>query len=382
MMMMPAEPNLVRAESVDAVREAGAVLTVDLAAIRANYRLLRDKAAPADCAAVVKADAYGLGAGAVAQALAREGCRSFFVAHRAEAEALSPLLSPKAALFVLNGFAPGTEDEAAAAPEIMPVLNSLEQARLWAAAGRRRNRALPAALHADTGLSRLGLPQGELAALRREAATLRWLDIRLLLSHLACADTPGHPANALQHAALEKAGHMFAGVPISFANSSGIFLGSAFHQQGVRAGAALYGVNPTPGRPNPMRQAVRLEARVIRVGELPAGAGVGYGHEFVALHPMRVAAVGLGYGDGWPRRARTAAFRGDARLPILGRVSMDSIVLDASCLPPGEPAPGDAVTFLGAQQTPDDLAAATGTIGYEILTSLGRRIVRRYIEGA
>lgn len=365
--------------SAQAERQAGAILTVDLGAVRANYRLMRDLSAPADCAAVVKADAYGLGAARIAPALMQEGCRTFFVAHWAEALALRPLLPAEAALFVLNGLPPGTEIQAAGAEGIAPVLNSRAQAEGWAAAAQARGRALPAALHADTGLFRLGVPAGDLRELAA-SGLLRRLDLRLLISHLACADEPDHPANAAQLSAFRAARKWFPGVPGSLANSSGIFLGAEFLSDGVRAGAALYGINPLPNRPNPMRPAVRLQARVMQIRDVAAGSGIGYGHDFIAPVPMRTATVGLGYGDGWPRRARTAAWFEGARLPIVGRVSMDSIVLDTSHLSRDAIGPGALVEFLGLSHTVDDLAAAAGTIGYEILTSLGGRPFRQYTD--
>lgn len=381
----PADPSRVTGAGEG---EAGAILTVDLAAVRRNFRALRDLAAPAACAAVVKADAYGLGAKAIAQTLAAEGCRIFFVAHWAEARTLRPRLPPHAVVFVLNGVMPGAERRAAAeaaeetGAAIVPVLNSLEHARLWGAEARRLGGALPAALHVDTGLSRLGFSESGTAALLAAPDLLPWLDLRLLISHLACADESGDAANAGQHAAFLRAREAFPGLPASLCNSSGIFLGSPFRFDVVRAGAALYGINPLPGRPNPMRQAVRLEARVIQCRDLRPGDAVGYGRDFVADRPLRAATVGLGYGDGWPRLARLAAFADAVRLPILGRVSMDTVVLDVSALAPGRLEAGGLVEFLGDRQTPDDVAAAAGTIGYEILAGLGRRPFRRYRDDA
>lgn len=357
--------------------EAGAILTVDLAAVRANYRLLAGLAAPAECAAVVKADAYGLGAAQVVPALAAEGCRSFFTAHWHEARALPPSART---IYVLNGVMPGAEAAAAEGGRIMPVLNSLAQAEAWSAQGAARGKALPAALHLDTGLSRLGLSAAEVEGLLAAPSVLRWLDLRLLVSHLASAEEPENPTNARQLAAFWALRQRFPGISASFANSSAFFLGADYLFDNARAGAALYGINPLPGRPNPMRQAVRLQARIVQLRDLAMGDAVGYGGAFVAERPMRAATVGLGYGDGWPRSARTAAFLDGARLPILGRVSMDTMVLDLSALPGGRAHPGLLVDFLCPEQTPDDVAAAAGTIGYEILTGLGRRPQRRFVE--
>jgi len=359
--------------------EAGAVLKVDLGAIRANYRFLRDRAAPARTGAVVKADAYGLGALPVAAALRREGCDAFFVAHLAEARAVLPAAGPDAAVYVLNGVPPGAEELAAGLGAI-PVLNSLPQVEAWKAAARTAGRTLQAALHVDTGMSRLGLSPEETAALGRRRDAFAGLELKLILSHLAAAEERENPASARQLARFREAAAGLPGAPLSLANSSGILLGPGFHFDLVRAGAALYGVNPLPGRPNPMRQAVRLSAKVMQVRRLAPGDAVGYGGEFVAGRAMTVATLGIGYGDGWPRRARTAAFFEGVRLPMLGRISMDTVVVDASALSADQVAACREAELLGASQTPDDLAAASGTIGYEILTGLGRRFHRRYIE--
>ncbi|HEV7255277.1 MAG TPA: alanine racemase [Mesorhizobium sp.] len=359
--------------------EAGAVLTVDLDAIRANYRLLADRAAPTRTAAVVKADAYGLGAPKVVAALRREGCDAFFVAHLAEARAVLPAAGPNAAVYVLNGVPPGAEPLAVRLGAV-PVLNSLPQVEAWKAAARDAGRRLAAALHIDTGMSRLGLSPEEAVELGRRQDALAGLDVKLILSHLASAEECENPSNARQLARFIEAAAAFPGTPLSLANSSGILLGPKFHFDLVRAGAALYGINPLPGQPNPMRQAVRLSARVVQARRLAPGDAVGYGGEFTAERPMTVATIGLGYGDGWPRRARTAAFFGAARLPMLGRISMDTMVVDLSSLSADQVSACHEVQLLCSNQTSDDLAAASGTIAYEILTSLGRRFHRKYVE--
>lgn len=361
---------------------AGAWLTVDLAAVRENYRRLRARLAGARCAAVVKADAYGLGAARVAPLLADEGCRDFFVAHLDEALALRPLLGEACSLFVLNGLPPGAEAEAAEAG-IVPVLNSLAQLDAWTALGRRQERRLPAVLQLDSGMSRLGLPAEELARLVEAPQRLAGLDLRLVMSHLACADEPSHPANVEQLAVFSAGCARLPAAPRSLANSSGIFLGDAFHFDLARPGVALYGGNPTPDAANPMRPVVRLEAKVIQLRDLKAGAAVGYGYSYRAGGPMRVATISLGYADGWLRSLSNAgrAYLGEIALPIVGRVSMDSITLDVSALPEGALGPGATVELLGERQTVDAVAAAAGTIGYEILTSLGHRYHRRYLDG-
>ncbi len=348
-----------------------AVLTVDLGAIVANWRRLAELAQPARCAAVVKADAYGLGLASVAPALAAAGCREFFVAHLAEGIALRRVLGGGPEIQVLHGPAPGSE-AAFAANALIPVLNSAAQAEAWAANAA----ALPASLQLDTGMARLGVPQSEAAAL----AALAGLDVRLVLSHLACADAPAHPANAAQLAAFCELRKLWPQAEASLAASFGIFLGPAYHFDLVRPGAALYGIAPTAG-PNPMRAVVRLQAPVLQTRDLPAGAGVGYGHTWHATAPARVATLGIGYADGLPRSLsnRGAAWLGERRLPIVGRVSMDSITVDASAVPAGALAPGTLLDLIGPHCDVDALAEAAGSTGYELLTRLGDRFLRRHL---
>lgn len=352
-----------------------AVLTTDLDAVVANWRRLAAQADRAACAAVVKADAYGLGAAAVAPALARAGCRVFFVAHVAEGIALRRGLGGAPEIYVLHGPPPGAE-AAFAAHGLIPVLNSAAQAEAWAVFGRARGAPLPAALQFDTGMSRLGAAPEEVAGLRDRAD----LDVRLVMSHLACADDPAHPANAAQLAAFRTLRALWPAAPASLAASFGIFLGPDYHFDLVRPGAALYGVAPTTG-PNPMRPVVRLQAPVVQVRTIAPGAGVGYGHTWHAQAPMRVATLGIGYADGVPRSLSNhgAAWLGDVRLKLIGRVSMDSITVDASALPPELLAPGTLLDLIGPHCDVDALAAEAGTTGYELLTRLGDRFLRRYV---
>jgi alanine racemase len=232
-------------------------------------------------------------------------------------------------------------------------------------------------------MARLGLPADEVARLAMDRRLLDGVDVALDMSHRACADEPDHPANAAQRARFEAARALLPDAPASFANSSGLFLGPAFLFDLARPGAALYGVNPTPGRPNPMRSVVRLQGRVIQTRPVQAGEAVGYGWSWRAPAATRIATVSVGYADGWLRSLsnRGAAFFGDAALPFAGRVSMDSVTLDAGALPDGALAPGTLVDLLGPAQDVDAVAAAAGTIGYEILTSLGARYARRYVGG-
>jgi alanine racemase len=356
---------------------AGAVLTVDLGAIRENYRRLVAHHSGGACAAVVKADAYGLGAAEIAAALVREGCRIFFVAHVSEGIALRDALGGHPQIYVLNGVPPGAEPDAASAG-LTAVLNSTEQLAAWRADARRLGRALPAALQVDSGMSRLGLAPSEVDAIAADPGSLNGIDLKLVMSHLACADEPDSPANALQLRNFKALREKLPPIPASLANSSGIFLGDDFHFDLARPGAALYGINPMPGKPNPMRQVVGLAAKIIQTRVLDEGTGVGYGHAYRTAGRSSVATISLGYADGWPRHAASQAFHHGVPLPFAGRVSMDSIVLDISALPAGTLKAGDTVELIGPHQTVDDIARQADTIGYEILTGLGGRFHRIY----
>ncbi|HYI85342.1 MAG TPA: alanine racemase [Acetobacteraceae bacterium] len=352
-----------------------ALLSIDLAAIAANWRLLGNRHPGGAVAAVVKANAYGLGAARVGPALRDAGCRHFFVAHLAEGVALREALGQAPTIAVLNGFAPGSDGDAA----LLPVLNSLLDVEAHAAAARRRNSVAPVILHLDTGMNRLGLDRREQEAVAADPSRLDGLDLRWLMTHLACADEPKHPLNAAQAVRFAAiCARLPVAAPRSIANSSGMFLGPAFTSDLARPGCALYGINPTPGRPNPMRQAVRLDAPVLQMREIAPGDTVGYGATWTAERPSRVATVAAGYADGYLRALSGRAFGVFAgqSVPLIGRVSMDLIVFDVTDAPPV--APGAAVQLIGPENTPDELAARAGTIGYEILTALGNRYRREY----
>ena len=361
----------------------GGILTIDLAALADNYRLLRDRVGPAvTCAAAVKANAYGLGAARVVPALHRAGCRTFFVAHLAEGAAIRPLLGPDCTIFVLNGAMPGTE-AALHAAGLVPVLNSLEQIARWRAMAHQTGTPLPAALQLDSGMSRFGLSAEDLGTLLAQNAPLAGLAPTLVMSHLACADEPAHPANHAQHTAFQRLRARLPAMPASLAASSGLFLGPDWHFDMVRPGAALYGINPTPGQPNPMRPVVRLQARLIQTRQIGPGTAVGYGAGFIADRPSRIATLAVGYGDGFPRATggRGHAIlpaRPDIKLPIVGRISMDCLAVDVTALGNSPLAAGTALDLIGPHHPIEEAAAAAGTIGYELLTGLGARYHRLY----
>lgn len=351
------------------------VLEIDLDAIAENWRRLDAMHAGAT-AGVIKADAYGLGAAQVAPKLLAAGCRHFFVAHLSEALAVRPLI-PRALLAALHGLQPGEAAEFSR-HGITPVLNSLREVGLWQAEAKRLGEALPAILHVDTGMARLGLPAQELAALREDAALLEGLRVDYVMTHLASSEVPGAPENQRQAAKFAAVAAQFPGARTSIANSSGMFLGPNFASGLTRPGAALYGLNPMPGRENPMREVVSLTAPIIQLHELEPGETVGYNGTWTAQRRSTIATVGVGYGDGFLRALSNAATaRFDAtQVPLVGRVSMDLTTFDVTDV---LAQPGDFLQLIGPGHGPDELAREAGTNGYEILTSLGRRYRRRYI---
>jgi len=345
----------------------GAVLSVDLDAIAGNWLMIRSRLATGcRAAAVLKADGYGLGAIPIARALQRAGCTRFFVATLEEGIALRPAV-PAAEIIVLNGVEASTVGQFRD-HRLIPMLNSLPQVAAWGDAG-------PCALHIDTGMSRLGITPEEAAALPPPPGLL------LISSHLACADEPDQPMNRRQLEDFAAIRPHFPGVAASLAASSGIFLGPDWHADWVRPGAALYGVNPTRGLANPMAQVVRLEAKILQIREIDQGRTVGYGATHKAGGKAKLATVAVGYADGIMRclSNRGHGYVGDKRVPLVGRISMDLTVFDVTGVPDAALAPGSSIELIGSVNTIDDLAEAAGTIGYEILTSLGPRLHRRYL---
>ncbi|RDJ05600.1 alanine racemase [Rhizobium grahamii] len=353
-------------------------LTIDLGALVRNYDQLSSVVASAKAAAVVKADAYGLGARQVANALYERGCRDFFVAQLPEALILREFIADDADLYVLNGLQPGDEITCAEA-NIVPVINSLPQWHQWSRAASSAKRRLPAVLQFDTGMSRLGLPpceQVQLAGL----IVASDVEVRFIMSHLACADELDSVQNADQLLEMRRLADAFLGLDVSFANSGGAFLGRSYHGALTRPGIALYGGAPSAGTKNPMEPVVSLDVAVVQTRIVPSGTKVGYGGAFVTPREMRLATIGAGYADGLPRSLsdRGAVFYDGVRLPIVGRVSMDSITVDISGLPATAIGHGTLVEVLGPNQSLEDLARDAGTISYEILTGLGSRYHRQY----
>jgi alanine racemase len=369
-----------------ATATASGVLTVDLDAIVANWRKLEKTAVPAECAAVIKADAYGCGADPVARALAAAGCKTFFVATLDEARAVRAA-APPATIYVLDGFFQNSGD-ACARIDAKPVIGDLNELAEWDVFCRRSGWAGGAAIHIDTGMNRLGLTIAEAQGIipRINAGDH---GITLVMSHLACAEALNHPLNARQLAAFREIASLFSGVPASLANSSGVFLGAPFQFDMVRPGAALYGVNPTPEADNPMQPVVELKARIVQIRNVDKGESVGYGGTWTARRPTRLAIVSAGYADGYFRAGSSNdGTRGaevivaGKRCPIAGRISMDLIPVDITDLEKNAARRGHMATLIGEGITVDELAHHFGTIGYEVLTSLGRRYARIYKGGA
>ena len=361
------------------------ILTVDLDAIVANWRKLEKTAVPAECAAVIKANAYGCGIESVAKALAGAGCKTFFVATLDEARAARSAV-PQATIYVLSGFFQNT-GEAYAEIDCRPVIGELNELAEWDVFCRRSGWSGGVAIHIDTGMNRLGLTVQEAQGLipRINAGDH---GITLVMSHLVSAEQLNSTVNARQLSAFREIASLFAGVPASLANSSGIYLGGPFQFDLVRPGAALYGVNPTPEADNPMQPVVDLKARIVQIRNVERGDTVGYGGSWTARRPTRLAVVATGYADGYFRAASASdGTRGaevivaGKRCPIAGRVSMDLIGIDITDLPPNAVRRGHMVTLIGEGITVDELAHHFGTIGYEVLTSLGRRFARVYKGG-
>jgi len=365
---------------------AGGLLHIDLSALASNWRRLRDNAGGAEAAAVVKADAYGTGIDQAVPALARAGCRTFFVAHLSEAIRVRSA-APDATIYVLNGLFPGTSS-AYVEHDVRPVLGSFEEIDEWAAFCRSQGRKHAAAIHVDTGMNRLGLTVAQGMTLK-ERGELKDFDTALLMSHFVSAEESGNPLNLRQVEAFGAVRETLPGVRASLANSSGIFLKEKPHFDLVRPGYALYGGNPLPDQDNPMSPVVGLEARIVQLRWVEEDDTVGYNARWLSLGRRRIATLSVGYADGYPRSASARGKSGEALLagqvlvagrpcPFAGNVSMDLITVDVTDIPENGIRRGDTVTLIGGDLTIDEVGRRAGTIGYEILTNLGARYARAY----
>lgn len=368
------------------IAAAPGILTIDLGAIVANWRKLEKMVVPAECAAVVKADAYGCGMAAVVGALVSAGCKTFFVATAEEAR-IARASAPDAAIYVLDGYFGGSGD-AFASCDARPVIGGLNEFAEWEAYKQISGWRGGAAIHVDTGMNRLGF-SSEDAQMVLPRMMVHDPGITLVMSHLAAAETPGHALSVRQLADFKPVAAHFSLIPASLANSSGIFLGPNYTFGMVRPGAALYGINPTPDSDNPMRSVVELKARILQVRQVARGDSVGYGATWTARRASRIAIVAAGYADGYFRAASSRdGFRGGEvliagqRCLIVGRISMDLMAVDVTDCPEGAVRRSQMATLIGDGLTVDQLAHHFGTIGYEVLTSLGRRYARVYKNAA
>lgn len=367
----------------------GARLTIDLNALAANWRDLRRRSGQARTSAVLKADAYGLGLEPVAKCLLREGCRDFFVANAQEGILLREI-TEDARIYILEGAWPGTE-EALLACSLVPVLASAEQLAFWSAVTAERGDH-PAIFHVDTGMARLGLSPEEAIDFANDVTRPQSFSPIMLLSHLSCADEPGHPMSSQQLQLFQRVLEEFGDIDSSFANSAGIYLGRDYHFNLTRPGIAMYGGPPIVGMDNPMRQVAKAEARVVTIREVKAGDPVSYGATSVMSRDSKIAVLSAGYADGWHRSLSGSGvplrdgggrggsvFVGGQLAPIVGRVTMDLTMIDVTDHPARSVRTGDYAELFGDKIRVEDAASSCGTIAYELLTSLGHRYERIYI---
>ena len=374
-------------------RIATARLTVDLDALADNYRLMRERSGTAQAAAVVKADAYGTGLEQAAQALAKAGCRTFFVAVPDEAVRLKRIL-PAMQVFVLSGIFDTESAAVLAEAGAVPVLNSPDQISLWASYWKAHGSRRPCAIHVDTGMNRLGLSEAEALAFAERNGRDHAVTPILLVSHLACGDQPDHTLNRMQLSVFQRVRAAFGEIESSLANSAGVFLGPDYHFDLTRPGIALYGGEAVNEMPNPMRPVVKAEARILQIRRVKAGESVSYGASQVMARDSLVAVCGAGYADGWHRAGsgagvplRQAVGQGycgalnGRPVPVVGRVTMDLTMFDVTDVPDAELGRAGWIELFGGTVTLDNAARAAGTIGYELLTSLGARYHRRHVGG-
>ncbi len=363
----------------DLPRRCFSVMKVDLASIAHNFQFLQSQLPQAVCSSVVKADAYGLGMLEVSPTLAQAGCQHFFVATLDEGIALRNIL-PEPNIYILGGLLDGCQDDFYAYG-LTPVLNDLGQIKLWNNHARKLNEKLSAIIHIDTGMWRLGLPPQEVLHLANELDLLKAIDLKFIMSHLACSDSPHHDKNLQQRTAFDKALSMLPQTPASLANSHGIFLGNEYHYNLVRPGRSLYGLGARFLRTEGLQQALRVYARVMQVSAIGKGQTIGYDAMYCVTKPTRIATIAIGYADGYVRTLSNhgRVFINGFEAPVVGRVSMDLITVDVGEIPESIAIPGAWAEIVGESISADDVALAAGTTSREISSKLGTRFHRVYV---
>jgi len=361
------------------------LITIDLDALEANYRFCSEQLHPVICAAVVKADAYGLGVRKIAPVLKRAGCRHFFTATHQEGITLRALL-PDAEIYILEGV---TEQSLAVFCDqgLVPVLITPAHSALWAAQGRELGHPLPAIIDIDTGMTRLGFGELELRQLLEQPEDMDWLDIRYVMTHYACADEPGADKTRDQLDRFDRLRQLLPPAPTCIGNSAGGLLGQAFSGDMARLGISLFGGNPYRNdslEPGPeLKPVLRVQSQILQLREVEEGTTIGYGATYSAPSRMRIATVGTGYADGYPWSLgnRGVASVGGHRVPVVGRISMDSMMLDVTAVPDELLRAGHMVDLIGPGISLEEVAELAGTINYEILTRLSQRARRKYLGG-
>jgi alanine racemase len=358
------------------------LITIDLDALEANYRFCRAQLHGTSCAAVVKADAYGLGIRKIAPALRQAGCRQFFTATHREGATLRALL-PDVDIYVFEGVSERSK-AVFCELDLVPVLITPSQSALWALQARELGHPLHAIIHIDTGMTRLGFGERELQELLKKPEDLDWLDTRYIMTHFACADEPGKHKTREQLTRFNELRRLLPPAPTSIGNSAGGLLGGEFAGDMARLGIALFGGNPYQDDMPPLNPVLHVQSRILQLRVITAGTTVGYGATYTAKSNTRIATVGTGYADGYPWSLgnRGIASVGGHRVPVVGRVSMDLITLDVTGVPDDLVQPGSMVTLIGPDISLEEVAERAGTISYEILTRLGQRARRKFLGGS
>lgn len=349
------------------------ILNVDLHALRANYRLLKKRASPARCAAAVKANAYGLGIEYIIPALLKEDCDAFFTATFEEALVVRDLASD-AEVYVLEGMA-GKDVDAFNQASLIPVLSTVEGLR------SASETPLPCALHIDTGMNRLGITIADVEELLEEEPELfTSLPIKLVMSHLACADQKDNEMNRRQLKAFNNVRSKLPGIPASLANSGGVLLGAGYHLHLVRPGIGLYGGAPGEDFEGIFEPVATLKARILQVKTIKAGESTGYGCTWSASRDSLIATLAMGYADGYHLSfSNTGKIEiAGQLLPVVGRISMDYTTVDVTELGSDKVHVGDYATVIGEALSLDQVAKNGNMHAYQLLTSLGPRVKRVY----